>query len=953
MSVRILATKLYVPPISPSMVLRPRLVERLDRGLSRKLTLISAPAGFGKTSLASEWTGCCGRNELEAPGEPAAPNGLPVRTAWLSLDEEDNDPSRFLTYVVAALRTVAPGLGEGALSFLQSAQPLPITPALTPLLNEITTLASKLILVLDDYHVIDSRPIDDAVTYLIEHLPPQLHLVITIREDPQLPLARLRARNQLTEVRGADLRFTTSEAAGYLAGMGIDLSPTDLAALDDRTEGWIAGLQLAAIAMQSFAEQMPADALGREDLPGRFSGFIRAYAGDHRYIMDYLLEEVLQRQPESGRSFLLETSILERLHGPLCEAITGRAGGSAQLAALERGNFFVVPLDDQRRWYRYHHLFAEVLQAHLNKEQPDHVPVLHLRASAWFEQHGATSDAIRHALAAEDFTRAADLLEFAFPALSRDRLEVSMLGWLKALPEPLIRGRPVLCNLYAGALMQIGEMQGVEAWLKAAEQWLPPTDAPVQADAAALAMVAVNQEEWLRLPAAVAMHRAAHALLLGDVAEATGHARRARALATADDHLRRGGAAVLQGLALWTAGDLEAARQHYGGGMADLRRAGFLSDVLGSALALADIHIAQGCLSEAVRVYARGLQMAAEHGMPSLRGTADMLVGLSEVRREQNDLPAAAQLLARAEEQGEHTGLPQNRYRSRVALARLRELEGDGDAALALLDEAERVYSGDFSPNVRPVAALRARAWVAQGRLADALEWARGRGLAADDPPGYLREFEHITLARILLACYRRDREARVIREAAALLDRLGQAAQAGGREGSVIEIRVVQALVLQEQDDLQAALASLGQALALAGPEGYVRIFVDEGRPMAQLLRAASERQVHQAYAAALLAALEADRSRPASEAPRPAPRVAPTPAAPAAPAAPLVESLSQRELEVLRLFNTELSGPEIARELVVALSTVRTHTKSIYGKLGVGTRRAAVRRALELGLL
>src|SRR6202049_835240 len=388
MPTSILATKLYRPRLRPNVVSRPRLIERLNAGLHRKLTLIAAPAGFGKTTLISEWVAFIGRP-----------------TAWLSLDEGENDPARFLAYLVAALQTIAAHIGEGVLGMLQSSQPLPTEAILTALLNEITTLPDHFVLVLDDYHVIDARPVDVALTYLVEHLPPQMHLVIATREDPQLPLARLRARSHLTELRAADLRFTASEAAEFLNQvMGLSLSAEDIATLEDRTEGWIAGLQLAALSMQ-----------GHQDVPG----FIRAFAGDHRYIVDYLLEEVLQRQPEPVRRFLLQTAILDRLNGPLCDAVTGQEEGNARLEALERGNFFVVPLDDTRHWYRYHHLFAEVLSARLMEEQPDQVATLHRRASAWYEQHGSVGDAIRHALEARDFARAADLVELGWPGMGR------------------------------------------------------------------------------------------------------------------------------------------------------------------------------------------------------------------------------------------------------------------------------------------------------------------------------------------------------------------------------------------------------------------------------------------------------------------------------------------------------------------------------------------------------
>ena len=498
--------------------------------------------------------------------------------------------------------------------------------------------------------------------------------------------------------------------------------------------------------------------------------------------MDYLIEEVLQCQPGPVRSFLLQTSILDRLHGPLCDAVTGQEDGSTQLEALQRGNFFVIPLDDKRQWYRYHHLFAEVLHTYLMAEQPDLAGALHLRASVWYEQHGLAADAIRHALAAEDFARAADLIERVFPAMTRNRQEAILLGWLKLLPEPLLRDRPVLCNLFAGALMQTGVMEGVDAWLLAAERWLTLIDARRERpDVPPPDMIVVDQEEFRRLPGAVAMHRAGQALLLGNVDETIKHARRVLDLAPEDDFLRRGGAAALQGLAFWTNGDLAAGQRLYAEGIAWLKRAGYIPDVLGCSLALADIIIAQGRLREAMRVYERGLQLAAEHGTPEMRGTADMLVGISELYREKNDLTTAAQYLQRSQEQGEHTGLPQNRYRWRVAMAGIQQAQGDLDGALDLLDEAERLYVGDFSPNVRPVAAVTARVWVAQGRLGEALDWAREQGLSAEDNLTYLREFEHITLARILMAQFQRSHTESSIQKAIGLLERLLQAAQAGG----------------------------------------------------------------------------------------------------------------------------------------------------------------------------
>src|SRR5947209_1179317 len=906
----ILATKLYLPRLRPNVVSRPRLLERLNEGLHGKLTLIAAPAGFGKTTLVSEWV-----------------EGIERPTAWLSLDEGDNDPARFLAYLVAALQTIAARIGEGVLGALQSPQPPPTEAILMALLNEITTLPDNFVLVLDDYHMIDAKPVDIALTYLVEHLPPQMHLVIATREDPQLPLARLRAQGQLIELRAVDLRFTPSEAAEFLNQvMGLNLSAQDIAALEDRTEGWIVGLQLAALSMQ-----------GHQDVPG----FIRAFAGDHRYIVDYLVEEVLQRQPEPVRSFLLQTAILDRLNGPLCDAVTGQEEGNARLEALERGNFFVVPLDNQRHWYRYHHLFAEVLSAHLMAEQPDQVSALHRRASEWYEQHGSAADAIRHALAAKDFARAADLVELAWPGMRRSRQEATLLGWLKALPDELLRCRPVLGVAYAHVLLASGEREGGEERLRDAERWLDTTaEMRGLASAPAAAMDVVDEEGFRRLPGTIAIARAGLALARGDVPGTVTYARCALDLAPEGGHLTRGGAAGFLGLAAWTRGDPDAPHRSYADGMASLQKAGNISDAINGAIALAAIRIAQGRLRQAMRTYERGLQLATEQGEPVLRGTADMYVGMSELHREQNDLHAATQHLLRSKELGEHTGFPQNRYRWRVAMARIREAQGDLDGALDLLDEAERLYMSDFSPNVRPIAALVTRAWVAQGRVGEALDWARERGLSVSDAPHYLREFEHITLARVLLARSKSDRADRSIREAMGLLERLLKAAEEGERTGSVIEILVLQALAHQMQGDIPAALVPLQQALTLAEPEGYVRTFVDEGPPMAVLLEEAAkhgdlawEAGNVSNYVRQLLRAIGSAEDR------TPVKQV-------------LIEPLSERELEVLRLLRTGLNGPEIARELIVSLNTMHTHTKNIYSKLGVTNRRAAVLRAEELDL-
>jgi len=906
----LLETKFYVPRSRRDLVPRPRLAERLDRGTALKLVLVSAPAGFGKTTLLTEWL---------AAG-PAAPADQRL-AAWLSLDRADNDPASFWTYVIAALRTAAPGVGESALALLQAPRPPPIETVLTALLNDLGALAGDIVLVLDDYHVVDASEVQDGMAFLLDHLSPWLHVVIAGRADPALPLARWRARGELAEIRAAELRFTPDEAAAYLNEMmGLRLTARDVAALEGRTEGWIAALQLAALSMQ-----------GRDDV----AGFIAGFAGDDRYVVDYLAEEVLQRQPEHVQHFLLQTSILERLSGPLCDAVTGQGGGKAMLEALERGNLFLVPLDDRRRWYRYHHLFADVLQARLLDEQPGQVPDLHRRASAWYQQNGEPPAAISHALAAEDFGRAADLVELAIPAMRRTRQEATVRGWLEVLPlgvlpDEVVRVRPVLSVHFAGALLSGGEFEGVEARLRDAERWLDATTARHEgAPARPAEMVVADEEEYRRLPAEIEVYRAALALAQGDAPGTVRHARRALDLSPADDHLCRASAAGFMGLASWASGDLEAGHSAYAECMAGLRRAGYIADAFGCAIAMADIRLVQGRLGEAMRTYEQALLRASEQGGAVLRGTADMYVGMSEVHRERGDVQAATQQLLRSQELGEYNGLPQNPYRWRVAMARIRQAEGDLGGALDLLNEAERLYVGDFFPNVRPVPALKARVWIAQGRLGEALGWAREQGLSTDDDLSYLREFEHITLARMLLARSRGEPVHQVTR----LLERLLLAAEEGGRTGHVIEILVLQALALQAPGHIPAALTCLERALTLAEPEGYVRVFVDEGPPIASLLRAAEKQGTTRNYVRRLLAAVSQTRQdSPVRQA--------------------LIDPLSERELDVLRLLGTELDGPAIARKLMVSLNTVRTHTKNIYTKLAVTNRRAAVRRAAELDL-
>jgi LuxR family transcriptional regulator, maltose regulon positive regulatory protein len=888
----IIETKIAVPTPRTRTVERGRLAARLVGITGSRLTLVSAPPGFGKTTVVVD----CAQD--------AAARG--TRIAWVSLDAGDNDPGRFWSYVVAALRSVD-AYEDDAVD-------------VGSLVNGLSAGSRETVLVLDDLHVIENEAIHRDLGQLIDRLPDNAHVVIVTRADPPLPLARLRARGALLEIRATDLRFTGDEAAAFLGDvMGLDLSGEDVAALEARTEGWVAALQLAALSMA-----------GREDV----GAFVARFAGDDRYVVDYLADEVLARQPAPTRAFLMETAVLDRLTAGLCDAVTGRDDSRAVLEGLDRANLFLVALDDQRRWYRYHHLFADVLRARLLDERPSLIPQLHARASDWFEAHDDRPAAIEHALAAADHDRAADLIEVAAHDLRQTRQEQTLRRWLDALPDSLFEHRPVLAISHVAARMSSGTLDGVEQRLVDAERWLPAArDEDARAAAVEAGMIVRHAEALRHLPSAIGLHRAGLAQVHQDYDATIRHASATIEFAGSDQPLERGGASGLLALAYWSRGELEPAHAAWSLAIVSLTEAGHEADVLGCSIGLADIETALGRLHDARATYERGLERGANASRRPLRGTADMHVGLSELHLEWNELDEARRHLEVAAALGEAADLPQNAHRSRVAMARLREAEGRLDEAVELLDEAERRYNADFFPDFRPIAAIRARTWLRQGRLDDAQRWVRDRALSPNDELSYLREFKHLTLARVLLATARESGANDEAHRAGEFLDRLGVAADTGGRRRSQAEALALAAIARHLSGDRDGSLASLDAALSLAEPAAFVRLFVDEGQPMLALLRERSVRGGRSAYVDQLIAAVDG-RAQPTTR-------------------QPLIEPLSDRELEVLRLLAGDLDGPDIARELYISLNTLRTHTKNIFAKLGVTSRRAAITRAKELGLL
>jgi LuxR family transcriptional regulator, maltose regulon positive regulatory protein len=914
----LLATKLHVPRARRGLVGRPRLADRLTDGLPGGLTVVCAPAGFGKTALLADW---------------ARRGARPV--AWLSLDTGDNDAARFWRHVAAALGGVREGVGQRLGPLLGPPSPRSFEAVVTTLVNELSAAPGELVLVLDDYHLIDSQAVHQSVVFLLEHLPAGLRLVVASRADPPLPLARLRARGQLAEVRAADLRFTLEEATALLreaAGPGL---PADaVAALVARSEGWVAGLQLAALSLR-----------GRADV----AGFVEAFSGSNRYVLDYLAEEVLDRQPEQVRTFLLETSVLDRLCGALCEAVTGRTGGQRLLEAIERANLFLTPLDEVRGWYRYHQLFAGLLRVRLGQEQPDRRPALHRAAAAWCERHGLADDAIGQALAAGDGAWAARMVERHIGRMPAGGETATVTRWLAALPAGLVEDRPRLCVAQAYQAVMTGRADALEHWVDAADRALSALSAaqPAQAEPGP------GQECWPAglpgedLPGMVAMLRADLARLRGDADRTTQLARQVLTRVPAVDRFTRFFADWNLARADWLRGDLGAAERALASLVSAVRATSEYRLTMVICWDLGRVQCAQGRLGAALVTYRQALTIGAEVGNPSLPVLGIAQLGVAAVLYERDELAAA--LDQATEGMGRVRQLAGTRLEAEglVVLARIRQAMGDLAGALAAVDEAERVGpSPDVVDLFNPAPAARAQLLLAQGQIALAAAWAAARELDAGDEPGYPREREYLLLARLLLA----QGEPEPARQ---LLERLQAAAAAAQRTGSLIELGALRARALAECGVQDGALAALAQAVALAWPEGHVRVFADQGGPLAALVDqliahrrrgALLAANVPWEYLGRLRAAFQPGDARP----------VLPSPG-PAAPVmvAGLAEPLTDRELEVLGLLAAGMANQQIAAELVVALETAKKHVSHILGKLGAANRTQAVARARALGLL
>lgn len=912
MTTSILVSKLFIPPARPALVPRPRLIKRLSESLHCKLTLISAPAGFGKTTLASEWAQAVGG------GKP------PIAIAWLSLDESDNDYARFLTYFIAALNRVEgtkTAIGEGALTMLQSPQPSPTEAVLTPLINEIAAIPDRIILVLDDYHVIESSQVDDVLTFLLENLPPQMHLVIATRDDPQLPLARLRARSQLIELRAADLRFSSSEAAEFLNQvMGLDLSAEDITALETRTEGWIAGLQLAAISLR-----------GHKDA----TSLIKSFTGSHRFVLDYLIEEVLQQQSESVQTFLLQTAVLDRLTGSLCDALTGQDNGRATLEMLEHANLFIVPLDEERRWYRYHHLFADLLRQRLRQTRPDWVLTLHHRASEWYEQNGFVYEAIEHALRAEDFERAAHLIERVAEAVWERGEHIKLRRWLAGLPAKLVFSKPHLCIFHAWDLFASGQQDAAKWSLQAAEQALD-TSTNLTTDASLIEQNQLPSSDRKKIQGRAAAIRAFLSSYRGDIQGTKKYARQALEYLPEQDLTFRSTATVALGDAYSFNGELAEAYRVRLEAMEMSKAAGNIYMIMIASMKLAVTMRQQGQLQRVTETCQQQLQLANENGLSQTVVVGWLLAIWGEVLAELNDLDGAIHQAMKGVKLAERGKDMMVIGWSYLCLVRVLFSRGDIAGADKIIQKMEKIAREYYVPPwiTNLMAAWKARIWLAQGKLDAVSQWVVERRLDASEELTLQHEMEHIVLARILISQGQLD-------EVTTLLQRLLEATEAGGRTSRVIEILILQTLALQDGGDTTRAMTPLEQALILTEPGGFIRIFVDEGPAMARLLYEALSREIAPEYVQQLLAGFPDDQPEQADSSQL------------QSQGQEWVEPLSERELEVLQLIAEGLTNQEVGARLYLATNTIKAHNRNIYSKLCVKSRTQAIARARAMGLL
>ncbi len=958
---RLLTTKLFVPPIRRELVSRPRLIAQLNAGLGRKLTLISAPAGFGKTTLLSEWihriSDIRDRRLVNAAiSQSPDSNTQYPKVAWLSLDEGDNDPTRFWTYVIAALRTipslVEADVGKALLAALQSTgittggAPPPIESILTRLINQIAALHKddrpdrRCVLVLDDYHMIVEETIHEALTYLLDHLPPQLHLVIASRADPPLPLSRLRGRHQLTELRTADLRFTPEEAATFLNQvMGLGLSEEDVAALEARTEGWIVGLQMAALSMQKKDKTHAAD-------------FVSAFTGSHRYVLDYLTDEVLVRQSQDTQTFMLRTAVLDHLCGPLCDAVTGQENGQEMLERLDAANLFIVPLDDERHYYRYHHLFADLLRKRLARTRPDLAPTLHRKASAWYEREGFIEDAMSHVLAVPDYVRAADLIEQHAPKMAQRGEVIILEGWLQGLPEDLVRSRPFLCLLY-GWIALPHSLELAEKWAHIAEEALafevPDVDELDAADRAIYDMVTV---QVLDLQATIAQNRGDPSKVILDLTL------QVMALIPESEASLRASPVMRLGWCNLGMGDEEAADRAFLQSKQLAEAGGHYSLALQAAWARAILARRQGRLRDAAAICRDALEAIAEplerSGQPA-PPSGLVYTALGRILLEWNRLEEAERNLTKGLELSE-LFVPQDSSRldAHIARAYLRLARWN----LNDLTDLNALAKKSWPQFDWYAAAHQARVWLRlaehdPSHLREAVRWAEGREFKLEVNDWSISHA--LVVARVRIA----QRQAELpgggkldLWSVLEFLDRLEQLVEERGWTELLIEALIVRALARQALGQDDQALRALERALTLAEPEGYTRIFLDEGLPMARLLYRAVARGIMPEYAGKLLAAFDTAETDDAEVAARRRTTMAEDSRF-VVRSPSLIEPLTERETEVLELIAEGLSNREIAQRLFISLSTVKRHNANIYGKMAVHNRTQAVARARDYGLL